>query len=524
MTNSLSEPDDSSTCLLSLEVQLKTPIAASQKPGRGTNYTYNLFRRHLLQLCCILLHSSFFLVHLLFLVIAFGNWEQKITFPIKYQTTISLVATVITTGVGTKLALNQRLWSGQALTVIHDTLAAWQGLGSALTTLHTQITTLTSMVGTVTILGYLASISILHVTLPAIISVEIFQSSQLVNVTTLGNPEFNYSDISQSLSYMVQFPINSLPWIGSLDDSQILGLFNGSLYEVLQDVNLGVGAAIVSATGINITCGYLSAGVSTFDESISLGSVGKISQQSLDLQKPIAILGDDILVMNNSVILYLPGHIIDSTGATSPSLVLNQIQDNDQNLTLSMLFLQCSKSLVHQSGTILTQTRKLNGSTLVPSIYKTSSEWKLSSTLDFDDHGDVTLLGGNAWSQMLATGYYTSSLATIAEEFLMDLLNIEPTAMNTTTVLNLHDIENALSILTATLFWIGGHLPMDQVEIKSAPPPVLLQGNTIAQQELPLARMKISLVARQEQGPWFWNTPYALVVAAKHRSSGFAKS
>jgi hypothetical protein len=94
------------------------------------------------------------------------------------------------------LALDQRLWSVQALTAVHDTLAAWQGLGSALATLYTQITTLTPMVGTVTIVGYLASISILHVTLPAIISVEIFQSSQLVNVTTLGNPEFNHSNIS----------------------------------------------------------------------------------------------------------------------------------------------------------------------------------------------------------------------------------------------------------------------------------------------------------------------------------------
>jgi hypothetical protein len=205
---------------------------------------------------------------------------------------------------------------------------------------------------------------------------------------------------------MVQLPINSLPWIDAVDDSQTLGLFNGSLYEVLQDANLGVGTAMVSATGINITCGYLTAGVSTLDESISLGSVGSISQHQLgmwsalyilsllikpDLQKPITILEETI---NNSVILYSPGHIVDSTGATSPPLVLNCTQDNDQNLTFSIQFLQCSKSLVHQFGTVLSQTRKLNGSTLVPSIYKTSSEWKSSSTIDFDDHGDVTLLGG----------------------------------------------------------------------------------------------------------------------------------
>jgi hypothetical protein len=43
------------------------------------------------------------------------------------------------------------------------------------------------------------------------------------------------------------------------------------------------------------------------------------------------------------------------------------------------------------------------------------------------------------------------------DRFLMGRLNIEPNpnAMNTATVLNLNDIENALSVLTATLFWIG---------------------------------------------------------------------
>jgi hypothetical protein len=48
-----------------------------------------------------------------------------------------------------------------------------------------------------------------------------------------------------------------LPWINNLDESQTLGLFNNSLYEVLQDTNLGSGEAPVSAIGFNISCGYL---------------------------------------------------------------------------------------------------------------------------------------------------------------------------------------------------------------------------------------------------------------------------
>jgi hypothetical protein len=49
--------------------------------------------------------------------------------------------------------------------------------------------------------------------------------------------------------------IDFLPWIRNLEDT--IGLFNGSLYDVLQDPDLGNGSAEVSVTGFNISCGYL---------------------------------------------------------------------------------------------------------------------------------------------------------------------------------------------------------------------------------------------------------------------------
>lgn len=56
---------------------------------------------------------------------------------------------------------------------------------------------------------------------------------------------------------MTLFPSQFLPWINNLNSSQTLGLFNGSLYEVLNDDAIGNGKASVSAIGFNITCGYL---------------------------------------------------------------------------------------------------------------------------------------------------------------------------------------------------------------------------------------------------------------------------
>lgn len=65
------------------------------------------------------------------------------------------------------------------------------------------------------------------------------------------------------------------------------------------------------------------------------------------------------------------------------------------NATISQLqFLQCAKSLVHQQGTVNTQSRKLDPSSLQPSIYKTISNWqKYDNLLSLST--DETLIGSN---------------------------------------------------------------------------------------------------------------------------------
>jgi hypothetical protein len=48
-----------------------------------------------------------------------------------------------------------------------------------------------------------------------------------------------------------------LPWVGNLDEAKKLGLSNGSLYDVMITAYPDSGTAVVSATGFNITCGYI---------------------------------------------------------------------------------------------------------------------------------------------------------------------------------------------------------------------------------------------------------------------------
>lgn len=93
-----------------------------------------------------------------------------------------------------KLALSYNFHKDGTLTAMHDITCAWAGVGSALATLHSQMSLAASVVGTLSVVGYLGGISILHVTTPSLISIEAFNQSVLSNVQTLGSPQFNASD------------------------------------------------------------------------------------------------------------------------------------------------------------------------------------------------------------------------------------------------------------------------------------------------------------------------------------------
>lgn len=202
--------------------------------------------------------------------------------------------------------------------------------------------------------------------------------------------------------------VDFLPWIHNLNDT--LGLFNGSLYEVLQDDSLGSGSAEASAIGLNVTCGYL-AGTNThilreespsweisFESHIPPALVDSAGMY-LFLQKSIinCLSGPNLIIMlgsfNNSIILYTTNDVIDSHGQKGSPVTLKEPMG--PNATVSQLqFLQCSKSLITQRGTVGIPSRTLDPSSLQPSIYKTHSTWqkyKKSAVIPSDD----TLIGSS---------------------------------------------------------------------------------------------------------------------------------
>ncbi len=83
-----------------------------------------------------------------------------------------------------RLALIRDLHTRQTLTAIHDKASAWLGLGSSLFALMDQIT-LPSSVSHVALIGsYLAGIAVLHVTIPASMSVNTYNATIPTQQTT----------------------------------------------------------------------------------------------------------------------------------------------------------------------------------------------------------------------------------------------------------------------------------------------------------------------------------------------------
>lgn len=81
---------------------------------------------------------------------------------------------------------------------------------------------------------------------------------------------------------MTTFPADFLPWRGIFDDSQMLGLFNSSLYQVLQNTTNGRGHVEVSAIGFNITCGYLPVVLNRVDLSKQEWDFSPLGSPSMD--------------------------------------------------------------------------------------------------------------------------------------------------------------------------------------------------------------------------------------------------
>ncbi|KAF7378111.1 hypothetical protein MSAN_00235300 [Mycena sanguinolenta] len=407
------------------------------------------------------------------------------------------------------LAMRCNFRPNQTLTAIHDSISAWVGLGSALVTLWNQVAVPASVFGTLNIVGYLSCISILHISIPAILSVEVFNTTVAVPAGTLGIPEYvNTSVINTTRGYMATFATDPLIFRGLFDDSQMVGLLNGSLYEVLvtttpkkaqiSSANFG------NATGFDVVVDGLPGQFSASDTSLLPNALSMYSQAQYYQAGS-----------NNSIYLSTTNMVIDSEGRQGSPLVFDHqppaiFKDlTHLNLRSSQIqFLRCSKALVPQSATIEATSNIVIDGNLYPSIYKNHSTWVPAAELNFTSQ-DSTLVGGDLWADILIDSFGTG--VNFVDEYLMSDLGLDPFANATSTVLKLHDIENTIANMLAMVFWSATRIKANPWYIKysilatgsisadngleSGAVPELATGTTTIMQETSRVRLNSNIVA-----------------------------
>ncbi|KAJ6506663.1 hypothetical protein C8R45DRAFT_1175809 [Mycena sanguinolenta] len=386
-------------------------------------------QNHLLSALCLTLHLVLILLHIVALISAVRHWEHRFTFAIDDQATVSFWVTVSTQTFGTaysailvfltqKLAKRRNFGPNRTLTAIKDDISAWAGLGSAFVSLWNQLSVPASVCGTLSIVGYLSCISILHISIPAIISVEVFNATVNVPATTLGIPEYvNTSVINSTRNYMTTFAVHLLPFRGLFDDSQMLGLLNGSLHEVLRNTTSAKGTAHVSAFGFNISCGYVPARISNVNPvDIDVLVNGLPGSFTIYAGNPYLMSNslriyqsDQVDETHNSIYLSTTTVVVDSQGNLGAPLIFAQqptaVVQNLTNFDLSssqIQFLKCSKSIVPQFAIIDATSNNILDGSLSPSIYKNYSTWVPAAELDFASQSS-TLLGGGLWSEIVSS-------------------------------------------------------------------------------------------------------------------------
>ncbi|KAJ7207741.1 hypothetical protein C8J57DRAFT_1258031 [Mycena rebaudengoi] len=222
----------------------------------------------------------------------------------------------------------------------------------------------------------------------------------------------------------------------------------------------------VSAVGFNITCGCILWSHAVGDEfgtyNVTLEPTSEFiyidapGPDIVGLHNPGA-RGDTLQTVSDSIIGYTTNKLLDSNQGTGFPVLPRK---GDNSTVYNFQLFRCSRVLVQQYATLDTETGKIIPSSLHPNLQKNHSSWHLyNSSSDNDNSG--TLIGGDSGEFIVETG----------DLFLMSQLGLTPvdqTMSNqtgTNRTLYLHDVENSLGSLLASVLWIAGHIHPSQLRV-----------------------------------------------------------
>ncbi|KAJ6491201.1 hypothetical protein C8R45DRAFT_1096710 [Mycena sanguinolenta] len=544
--------DDSTDTLLKAATTL---LQQSREAAKGSGLmSFNSLRR-----TSFLLHSMLVALHFTLVGIWVKGLEHRITFSLDNQTLVSLAITIIFTTFGTiysallvyvsqTLSTRQSLKADQTLTATHDTAAAWAGIGSTISCLWNQRIVPSSVGGVVLIFMYLGSIVVLHITTPALFSVETFNATRLDQVRTQGLPVYTWpSDLSTNsngsspldiaLDELGIYVSNSLGFFPSVvEGAAATGLSEGTLYDVL-DANTAIGNVALNATGFNITCGYVNDVTQKFLEGDGwsphweiLEGNGNTSVSYEIMTTPRGVISsaqNSNISFVQSVVLYSTIPIVDSNNQLGAPIRLSP----PMNTSVAVIqMLRCSQSLVNQKAVVDSQSGHII--TMEPDIRKTISSWApypgpFDGPMGFNNHplsmysmsGNLFLDAWGLWygqlpnNDIVANDDSHTVFLNAGDAYLIQKLNVFPTDSGPPRPnVTLHELENALSIIVASMFWTlsrkpaGAYSSLNITVVNdsvvrypdanySIPGPFLLNGFAEVTSTFPLGRLDLSIIA-----------------------------
>ncbi|KAJ7614486.1 hypothetical protein FB45DRAFT_1008690 [Roridomyces roridus] len=501
------------------------------------------------------LHLALVAIQVFLLVVWHQEWEHQIVFNVDHELRVAqLVKGILTTFitlysallvfVTQSLALRRDLHTRQLLTATHDNAVAWSGLGSAVVRLWEQRAIPASPTGVLTALTYLASVSTLHTAFPGVAAPQSLVVNQSVPISTQSLPAFDLSGVEENnrqdfLTAAGQYAEAALAFLPYLTPGNSLGLYEATLYDVLPP-NAGTGSVRVNATGFNISCGYIpDTNFNATTQSITVnGTESWLGQTDTEVVTTVPLTSSncffrldlwtclsvnfDPVTFPWPALFYTSIPVLDSNNNTAPWInVTSPFEVDDTVVYIQLQVFRCSLGLVEQAVFVDSQSRNLTWfASERPFTEKDTSAWlpfsdKLGdlSTAAFADGARGFLDIWEAWYFAIpeaVTPPVLSRMSTIAGLSVADMALLQKLGLypfNTTlrTAVYLHEVENELAKIVASMFWTLGHAP---ASVSSAQPfnVSLLTGQAIIsvpmiQDRLDVSEPQIILIALKDGGP-----------------------
>ncbi|KAK0445046.1 uncharacterized protein EV420DRAFT_1721221 [Desarmillaria tabescens] len=386
---------------------------------------------------CFALHAVLIILHTLLLFVWFTRFEHKIVVPIRQKSNIISTAIVqvsqifatiylsVLIFISQQLATRRNLHARQTLTATHDNMSAWTGLGAALMALWRQTTIAATVVGVFLVSAYFVCVGVLHVTAPALFSLQPFNTSRhSVISTTLGPPNISINNLGSSNPssfWLDSTPV--IPYLSHSDRISKIGLENGTLYDVLSN-NKGEGEVFVNALTFNVTCGFV--------DGASIKPITNTGNWSVDTVyddhvQPIPVLAPNTFKWLpyysynfrdpwRHAVFYTSANITDSHGSKGnlvglkppmqPGTYMDSSRKNvsyfDEAIVYTMQVIGCTVTLINQTATVDAQSHLLQR--IYPSGRKISSTWSqwnpetvpANATVSSSPDGVTTIFGRDA--------------------------------------------------------------------------------------------------------------------------------